>query len=202
MMATIAQSPPDVPDLEAFKAGRPASGAAAHSLAASPGHVLGLRGIRAHSMTVQIGDWTTQDQNAGTSRVQYMPFRSSPLAQSVAVVVWYAAGPDSLPGSITVALTKDTAPTTPLASYTSTTSGTMPAGGRAAVTSLGNVPSVGLVYGREVPDLSGWAPAQSGEIGTLTLAGDAATDMWVQVTYVRCIVTAISVIELPEVVVA
>lgn len=201
MMATIAQSPPDVPDLEAFKSGRPAAGAVAHCLAASPGHTLGLRGIRAHSMTVQLGDWTTEDRNAGTDRTQYLPFRSSPLTKEVAVVVWYAAGPAASPGSITVALTKESAPTTPVASYVLTTNRTMPPDGQAAVQGSGAVPSVGLVYGREAPGLSGWAPAQAGEVGTLDIAGNRGADLWVKVTYLRCIVTAITVIELPEVVV-
>lgn len=204
-MAVIPQSPPDVPDLEAYKAGRPASGIAAYSLAALPSHVLGVRALRAHGSQATIGDWSGGDDSnrgKGTPVTSLrIPVRPSPFAAYLWVGVWYAAGP-STGATITATLRKDSSLGSAEQTRQWSPPSTMRVGSRVSVlggTAGDRVPTVGLVAGREALVSTAWgaiASASAGDVGPMSLAALRGQDLWVFVEVVNCIVLAAHCVEL------
>jgi hypothetical protein len=205
-MAVIPRSPPDVPDVEAYKAGRPASGLGAYSLAALPSHVLGVRALRAHGSQATIADWSGgDDANRGTgspATLLRIPVRPSPLAAYLWLGVWYAAGAAASAITIKSTLRKDASLAVIDQTRQWSPPPTMRAGAQVGVipgSIADTVPTVGLVAGRESLVSTAWLPiasADAGDVGPFDLATLTGVDLWVFVEVTNCIALAAHCVEL------
>lgn len=204
-MATfIPLVPPAIVNVEALKAGRPASGRVAHAMASMPVHVLGVRALRTSTMVLQIGDWSggNGDRNATSTRTHHLAVRPSPLARWAFVAVHYARKASASSSHIEIDLRKDSSLATPgQVVRWDDPPPTVPAGAKAAVLGLTPRPaSAGLVAGRVGVLTTGWNPASgaSGDVRPFNLASLAAEDLWLRVDWVGCLVTAVTLVEIAQ----